>query len=105
MTQYLESENRPEPMCPSRHLATNTICQLPLDHVGDHMHDDHVTVVFWQDHHVIRLDNGDAERFPRLAQLVAMYDAAKRAADDAAEVLQVITDGLKTQTPAAVARG
>jgi hypothetical protein len=53
-------------------------------------------------HVVIRLDNGDAERFPRLAALVAMYDAAKSAADAAAATLKTITDGIKAETSAAL---
>src|SRR5207247_7343577 len=40
-------------------------------------------------HHVIRLDNGDAERLPRLAALVARYEAVKRNADAAAESLKM----------------
>jgi len=53
-------------------------------------------------HHVIRLDNGDAERHPRLAQLVAAYDAAKLAVDSAASTLRAITDGIKAETSAAL---
>lgn len=56
-------------------------------------------------HHVLRLDNGDAERFPRLAALVAMYDAAKSAADAAAAALKTITDGIKAETSAAIPGG
>lgn len=56
-------------------------------------------------HAVIRLDNGDAERFPRLAALVAMYDAAKSAADAAAATLKTITDGIKAETSAAIPGG
>jgi hypothetical protein len=56
-------------------------------------------------HAVIRLDNGDVEKLPRLAALVAMYDAAKSAADAAAEALKTITDGIKAETSAAVPGG
>lgn len=52
------------------------------------------------DHQVIRLDNGDADRAPRLAQLVAQYDAVKREADAAAALLKEITDGIKAEARA-----
>lgn len=100
-------------------------CQLADGHSGDHVAErttapplvwaqhEHanrsaewpVTEGTTPPHHIIRLDNGDAEKLPRLATLVAMYEAAKRNADAAAESLKTITDGIKAETSAAVPGG
>lgn len=54
------------------------------------------------EHTVIRLDaldvGPDNIATRRLNQLVALYDQAKRAADDAAAALKEITDGIKAET-------
>lgn len=85
-------------------------CTEAANHTSDHVN----ATTVWPNpfaatdvanHHVLRLDNGDAERFPRLAALVALYDAAKSAADAAAAALKTITDGIKAETSAAIPGG
>ncbi len=91
------------PPCGARHSTQMAVCTLQQGHIGDHL--DTAQSLTWGVHVVIRLNSSDADRLPRLAQLVALYDAAKDAADDAAEALKAITDGIKAETSGAVPGG
>jgi len=103
MTQYLDSETDRTPPCGAVNAKTMIDrCDLGEGHVGDHLA---ASGVNWPAHVVIRLDNGDAERMPRLAQLVAMYDAAKAAKDDAEAALKAISDGIKSEITEAIPGG
>lgn len=105
MTQTYHLESEPEvPDCAAPRPGDPTdVCGYAAGHAGDHA--DLNSGATWSQHHVLRLNSSDADRLPRLAQLVALYDAAKDAADDAAEALKAITDGIKAETSSAVPGG
>jgi hypothetical protein len=104
MTQtYRLDEDRMGPVCGAVHPAgSGARCDLGEGHVGVHLA---ASGHSWPAHVVLRLDSTHADTLPRLAQLCAVYDIAKRAADDAAAALKVVTDGIKVEASAAVPGG
>jgi hypothetical protein len=103
MTQmHRLEEHREGPVCGAVTPTGLDRCDLGDGHVGDHLA---VSGVNWPAHVVIRLDSTHAGALPRLAQLTALYDAAKNAADDAAAALKAVTDGIKAEVAEAVPGG
>ena len=111
MTQLLNHLEPEPPACGAPAANLTSRCDLGTGHVGDHLSADGTN---WPAHTVIRLEHAGyeggastytAQRFARLADLAARYDAAKAEADDAAARLKAITDGIKAEVSGAFPGG